>query len=177
MDIPYSEAGALRIGRWLRRPRLRTDLCSLHILLHHRGGTRGKVLVIFFFHHYLHCRLLGLGFTVTQIKKHKMKYFSDIWNWLDIFIIIISLICVGFNAYRYYEVLSVCYYINHCSIHWPDLIYVFAIAAAGWPDADSPAWWAKPLWWLWVPQLLASPFQLRYRARRLSGMDQGENTF
>ena len=33
-----------------------------------------------------------------------MKYFKDIWNWLDIVIISISLVCVSFNGYRTWEV-------------------------------------------------------------------------
>ncbi|XP_067952037.1 polycystin-2-like isoform X2 [Watersipora subatra] len=41
---------------------------------------------------------------ILEIKKHKLGYFTDLWNWLDILIIIISLICVAFNCYRTYEV-------------------------------------------------------------------------
>ena len=41
-----------------------------------------------------------------QIKKHKLKYFADIWNWLDMAIILICLVCVAFNIYRTYEVIT-----------------------------------------------------------------------
>uniref|UniRef100_A0A1I8G2W2 Polycystin-2 n=1 Tax=Macrostomum lignano TaxID=282301 RepID=A0A1I8G2W2_9PLAT len=37
---------------------------------------------------------------VIEIKRHKLGYFKSFWNWLDILVIIISLVCAGFNVYR-----------------------------------------------------------------------------
>ncbi|CAL1532921.1 unnamed protein product [Lymnaea stagnalis] len=41
---------------------------------------------------------------VLEIKKHKLSYFKSFWNILDILVIIISIVCVGFNIYRTIEV-------------------------------------------------------------------------
>ncbi|KAH9505263.1 TRP-like ion channel Pkd2 [Bulinus truncatus] len=41
---------------------------------------------------------------ILEIKKHKLSYFKSFWNILDIVVIIISLVCVGFNIYRTMEV-------------------------------------------------------------------------
>ena len=35
-----------------------------------------------------------------KIKIHKLKYFKEIWNILDVVILIISYVCIGFNIYR-----------------------------------------------------------------------------
>lgn len=35
-----------------------------------------------------------------EIKKHKLSYFKSFWNILDVLVILISIICVGFNVYR-----------------------------------------------------------------------------
>ncbi|XP_052236513.1 polycystic kidney disease 2-like 1 protein isoform X2 [Dreissena polymorpha] len=35
-----------------------------------------------------------------EIKKHKCSYFKSVWNILDILVIVIMLLCVGFNVYR-----------------------------------------------------------------------------
>ncbi|XP_059178590.1 polycystin-2-like isoform X3 [Physella acuta] len=41
---------------------------------------------------------------VLEIKKHKLSYFLGFWNILDILVILISIVCVGFNVYRTVEV-------------------------------------------------------------------------
>ncbi|CAG5121215.1 unnamed protein product [Candidula unifasciata] len=41
---------------------------------------------------------------VLEIKKHKLEYFKGFWNVLDICMVIISVVCVGFNIYRTLEV-------------------------------------------------------------------------
>ncbi|KAK3795236.1 hypothetical protein RRG08_056296 [Elysia crispata] len=41
---------------------------------------------------------------VLEIKKLKLSYFKGFWNILDILVIIISFVCVGFNIYRTVEV-------------------------------------------------------------------------
>ncbi|GFN78422.1 polycystic kidney disease protein 2 [Plakobranchus ocellatus] len=41
---------------------------------------------------------------VLEIKKLKLSYFKGFWNILDILVIIISFVCVGFNIYRTIEV-------------------------------------------------------------------------
>lgn len=55
----------------------------------------------------LACECLFLGFIlyyiieeVIEIKKHKLSYFTSFWNWLDVIVILISLICSIFNVYR-----------------------------------------------------------------------------
>lgn len=35
-----------------------------------------------------------------EIKIHKLKYFKEVWNILDIVILLIAYICIGFNIYR-----------------------------------------------------------------------------
>nr|AKN21728.1 PKD2-2 [Schmidtea mediterranea] len=35
-----------------------------------------------------------------EIRKHKLAYFYEFWNWLDIVVIIISLVCAIFDIYR-----------------------------------------------------------------------------
>jgi polycystin 2 len=35
-----------------------------------------------------------------KIKKHKLSYFKSVWNILDVVILIIAAICIGFNIYR-----------------------------------------------------------------------------
>ncbi|XP_076327573.1 polycystin-2-like protein 1 [Tachypleus tridentatus] len=35
-----------------------------------------------------------------EIKQNKCKYFKSIWNLLDIFVILISLVCIGFSIFR-----------------------------------------------------------------------------
>uniref|UniRef100_A0A1I8FPC1 EF-hand domain-containing protein n=1 Tax=Macrostomum lignano TaxID=282301 RepID=A0A1I8FPC1_9PLAT len=37
---------------------------------------------------------------VIEIKRNKLDYFKTFWNWLDIIVILVSLICGGFNVYR-----------------------------------------------------------------------------
>jgi len=41
---------------------------------------------------------------IIEIKKHKLSYFKSFWNILDILVILISIVCVGFNLYRTMEV-------------------------------------------------------------------------
>ncbi|XP_055874646.1 polycystin-2-like [Biomphalaria glabrata] len=41
---------------------------------------------------------------ILEIKKHKLSYFKSFWNILDIVVIIISIVCIGFNIYRTLEV-------------------------------------------------------------------------
>ncbi|PAA70221.1 hypothetical protein BOX15_Mlig009158g1 [Macrostomum lignano] len=35
-----------------------------------------------------------------EIKRNKLDYFKSFWNWLDILVIVISLVCACFNVYR-----------------------------------------------------------------------------
>ena len=37
---------------------------------------------------------------VLEIKKHKLRYLKSFWNLLDILVIGISLVCIGFSIYR-----------------------------------------------------------------------------
>ncbi|PAA56728.1 hypothetical protein BOX15_Mlig009305g2 [Macrostomum lignano] len=37
---------------------------------------------------------------IIEIKRHKLAYFSSFWNWLDIVVIVIALVCAAFNIYR-----------------------------------------------------------------------------
>jgi len=37
---------------------------------------------------------------IIEIKKHKLKYLKSFWNLLDLVVIIISLVCIGFSIYR-----------------------------------------------------------------------------
>ncbi|CAB4061849.1 PKD2 [Lepeophtheirus salmonis] len=39
-----------------------------------------------------------------EIKKHRTKYFNSVWNNLDIFVIVISLVVISFNIYTNYVV-------------------------------------------------------------------------
>ncbi|VDP85309.1 unnamed protein product [Echinostoma caproni] len=55
----------------------------------------------------LACECIFLLFTlyyiveeIMEISKHKCSYFTSVWNWLDIIIIALSLICAAFNIYR-----------------------------------------------------------------------------
>ncbi|KAF5406231.1 Polycystin 2 like 1 transient receptor potential cation channel [Paragonimus heterotremus] len=55
----------------------------------------------------LACECIFLLFTVyyiveeiMEIAKHRLSYFTSIWNILDIIIIILSLVCAAFNIYR-----------------------------------------------------------------------------
>ncbi|BFZ03163.1 hypothetical protein BsWGS_06202 [Bradybaena similaris] len=41
---------------------------------------------------------------ILEIKKLKLSYFKSFWNILDLMVILISLVCVGFNIYRTVEV-------------------------------------------------------------------------
>lgn len=45
-------------------------------------------------------RTILTEFLFKQIRKHKLSYFKSIWNWLDIIVIAISIICTIFNVYR-----------------------------------------------------------------------------
>ena len=31
---------------------------------------------------------------------HKLAYFNEFWNWLDLVVILISVVCASFNIYR-----------------------------------------------------------------------------
>ena len=35
-----------------------------------------------------------------EIKRHKCAYFKSVWNILDLLVITISIVCIGFNVYR-----------------------------------------------------------------------------
>ncbi|TPP55950.1 Polycystic kidney disease protein 2 [Fasciola gigantica] len=37
---------------------------------------------------------------IMEISKHRLSYFTSVWNWLDIIIIALSLVCASFNIYR-----------------------------------------------------------------------------
>ncbi|XP_033734192.1 polycystic kidney disease 2-like 1 protein isoform X2 [Pecten maximus] len=39
-----------------------------------------------------------------EIKKHKLSYFKNVWNILDILVILIAILCVAFDVYRTVEV-------------------------------------------------------------------------
>ncbi|CAF4656456.1 unnamed protein product [Rotaria sp. Silwood1] len=59
----------------------------------------------------LACEILFTIFTVyytveevLEIRHFKLHYFKTIWNVLDVLIIIISYICIGFNVYRQIKV-------------------------------------------------------------------------
>ena len=41
---------------------------------------------------------------IIEIKKHKLSYFKDFWNILDLIVILMGIICVVFNLYRTLEV-------------------------------------------------------------------------
>jgi len=40
-------------------------------------------------------------FSFKQIKKHKTAYFMDFWNILDLVLILLCGVCIGFNIYRF----------------------------------------------------------------------------
>lgn len=35
-----------------------------------------------------------------QIKKHRAKYLHNAWNWIDLCVIVISILCMIFHVYR-----------------------------------------------------------------------------
>ena len=35
-----------------------------------------------------------------QIREHKLKYFTEFWNILDVFVLLVSYVCIGFSVYR-----------------------------------------------------------------------------
>ncbi|NXJ13135.1 PK2L2 protein, partial [Odontophorus gujanensis] len=39
-----------------------------------------------------------------EIKRLKMEYFRSAWNWLDMLLIVVSILAIGFNIYRTMEV-------------------------------------------------------------------------
>ncbi|CAL8088269.1 unnamed protein product [Calicophoron daubneyi] len=41
---------------------------------------------------------------ILEIAKNGLSYFTSIWSWLDIVVIVISTICAVFNIYRYVKV-------------------------------------------------------------------------
>jgi hypothetical protein len=41
-----------------------------------------------------------LSLSKQQIKIHKLKYFKEVWNILDVCILLICYICIIFNIYR-----------------------------------------------------------------------------
>ena len=47
---------------------------------------------------------LDLSIPAKQIKKHKLKYFSAVWNVLDVVILLIAYVCIIFNIYRQVKV-------------------------------------------------------------------------
>ncbi|OXB76222.1 UNVERIFIED_CONTAM: hypothetical protein H355_016800 [Colinus virginianus] len=40
----------------------------------------------------------------VEIKRLKMEYFRSAWNWLDMLLILVSILAIGFNIYRTMEV-------------------------------------------------------------------------
>ncbi|CAF0813690.1 unnamed protein product [Brachionus calyciflorus] len=44
---------------------------------------------------------------ILEIRIHKLKYFKEVWNVLDVVILLICYVCIGFNIYRMIEVNSV----------------------------------------------------------------------
>ena len=55
------------------------------------------------------------------------KYFKEFWNWMDVLVIIISLVCIAFNFYRTFTVEAVL----------EDLLS----APEQFADFESLAWW------------------------------------
>lgn len=41
---------------------------------------------------------------IIEIQKHKMEYFKDFWNIVDILVVLMGIVCVAFNVYRTLEV-------------------------------------------------------------------------
>ena len=41
---------------------------------------------------------------IIEIKKHKLKYFTAVWNILDVVILLIAYVCIIFNIYRQVKV-------------------------------------------------------------------------
>ncbi|XP_040428967.1 polycystic kidney disease 2-like 2 protein isoform X4 [Cygnus olor] len=37
---------------------------------------------------------------MIEIKKLKMEYFKTVWNWLDLLLVVVSILAIGFNIYR-----------------------------------------------------------------------------
>ncbi|KAI6076973.1 Polycystic kidney disease 2-like 2 protein [Aix galericulata] len=37
---------------------------------------------------------------VLEIKKLKKEYFKSVWNWLDLLLVVVSILAIGFNIYR-----------------------------------------------------------------------------
>lgn len=53
------------------------------------------------------CEILFVIFTayytveeIIEIKRLKWSYFRSVWNSLDVLILLISYVCIGFNIYR-----------------------------------------------------------------------------
>lgn len=49
------------------------------------------------------CHISNLKFEF-KIKKHRLSYFKTFWNILDVVILIIACVCIGFSAYRQVKV-------------------------------------------------------------------------
>jgi Polycystin cation channel. len=41
---------------------------------------------------------------IIEIHKHKMEYFKDFWNIVDVLVVLMGIVCVAFNVYRTLEV-------------------------------------------------------------------------
>ena len=41
---------------------------------------------------------------IIEISKHKMEYFKDFWNIVDVLVVLMGIVCVAFNVYRTLEV-------------------------------------------------------------------------
>jgi hypothetical protein len=64
---------------------------------------------------------------ILEIKIHGFKYFTALWNILDIVVLFISYVCIGFNVYRHFRVKSTL----------DDLL----MDTNQFPDFDSIAFW------------------------------------
>ena len=59
-------------------------------------------------HSQMLCMLCAMSFIVMcnlfllplQIREHKLKYFTEFWNILDVFVLLVSYVCIGFSVYR-----------------------------------------------------------------------------
>lgn len=41
-----------------------------------------------------------ISFLSLQIREHKLKYFTEFWNILDVFVLVVSYVCIAFSVYR-----------------------------------------------------------------------------
>ncbi|KAM8971927.1 polycystin-2-like protein 2 [Pelodytes ibericus] len=74
---------------------------------------------------------------VISIKKFKVEYFKYFWNWLDISLIAVSLLAIGFNIYRTAQVSMLLeklledsniypdlHFLAYCQIHYNNMVAV-----------------------------------------------------